>query len=58
MRVIDGFSLASRPILEREGAVVCILESSVIVGVMEETAVHACVPSLWISAEACVASAG
>ena len=36
---------------------VCIVEQSMVVGPMEETAVNACVPSLWRSAEAFVALA-
>ena len=43
MRGIEGLSVASHTILERGGAVVCIVNRSVVVGLMEETAVHECV---------------
>ena len=44
MRRIEGLLVASHPILEKEGAVVFIVERSVVVGPVEDTAVHACVP--------------
>ena len=58
MQGIGGLSVESCTILERVDAVFCIVEKSVVAGTTAETAVHACVPSLWISDEACVASAG
>ena len=48
--------MASRPILERGGAVVCIVEQLAVLGTTEEMAVHACAPSLWSYAEFFVAS--
>ena len=56
MQGIGGLSVESCTILERVDAVFCIVEKSVVAGTMAETAVHACVPSLWRSSAIFVAS--
>ena len=57
MQGIGGSLVASRPILERGGYVVCMVEKEVVAGPTADTAVRECAPSLWRSTGGSVASA-